>query len=301
MGGIFTRRRQAGWTDSRCRRHARGVTRAIRSQPRRASKREKCVVTTPVRRRPDRLPRSERPVRLRFVSSAPAAAMATMAAAVPCAGRVHSTWGSCVSAGAPAPLRAAAPRQAPRPLARGVTARGASDAASACGSRLACCVAGALPPTPLQLAPRRRRAARPRPAPHAASVAAAAGAGAGASGPRAAAAASAAPVAESRRLFAPLDGLWGKLLPMSSLFFFMAFANSVLDRRAPPARRPRGCSAPPSAWVRAIRVAATPLAHAATARTPRARRRPVALPEPLPLSADAAFSSYCAVRRTHWW
>ena len=32
-----------------------------------------------------------------------------------------------------------------------------------------------------------------------------------------------------RKMISPLDGLWGRLIPMSLMFYFMAFANSIMD------------------------------------------------------------------------
>ena len=33
----------------------------------------------------------------------------------------------------------------------------------------------------------------------------------------------------SSKMISPLDGLWGRLIPMSLMFYFMAFANSIMD------------------------------------------------------------------------
>ena len=36
-------------------------------------------------------------------------------------------------------------------------------------------------------------------------------------------------VKQVRKMAKPLDGLWGRLVPMSLMFYFMAFANSIMD------------------------------------------------------------------------
>ena len=198
---------------------------------------------TPVRAPPSesREARFVRPAQLRAACDAPAAAMAHVAAAAPCTG-LRQQWGQASSGSAPQPLRAAAPRQAARPVACGSAPRGACEPASAPASRALRTAAtrAALPQRPLPLAPRRRSAARRHAASYHAAAAAAAG-DAGDAAPKAAAAPPAVSTSGARRLLSSLDGLWGKLLPMSALFFFMAFANSVLDRcaRPSPPRAPR--------------------------------------------------------------
>ncbi len=168
-----------------------------------------------------------------------AAAPARGAAAVQC--RVTASQsrdhGFAVAPRAPA-LRLHAPCVAPRPAAAHAAA-GAPAAGAAAASRLharSLRGAAALTPRPPHAPRRRRLAARAAAGGVAAPGAAPPGAGVGGAslGGRVA--------GRVRAAFAPLDGLWGKLLPMSALFFFMAFANSVLDRRAapPPRRSARG-------------------------------------------------------------
>jgi hypothetical protein len=183
-----------------------------------------------------------------------------MAAAAPPALRCAASAQRCAFAqpGSVADADAAArarPRcccGAPRAAARRVLARGAPAAGGAAGAPAGASLSlsarrtlGATSAARLTAAPlppplhalRRRRAHAPGARGR---CVAAAAASASAPAPREGGASLLGAVrTRVRAAFAPLDGLWLKLIPMSALFFFMAFANSVLDRRAPARARAR--------------------------------------------------------------